>query len=102
MSYFSHMFYMRDINVTYCHAFSDRRRGIGLPTGFIGLQCTITVTEYHNVLPLQHSSRTEHKAGNGSSACVPIQHSSGIPCHQFTTGSVSILDHSLTSWLWGL
>jgi hypothetical protein len=75
---------------------SDRRRGIGLSTGFIGLQCTITVTAYHNVLPLQHSSGTQQKAGNGSSACVPLQHSSGIPCHQFITASVSILD--LCSW----
>jgi hypothetical protein len=32
---------------------SDRRRGIGLTTGFIGLLCTITVTAYHNVHPLQ-------------------------------------------------
>jgi hypothetical protein len=30
--------------ITYCHALSDRRRGIGLSTGFIGLPCTITVT----------------------------------------------------------
>jgi hypothetical protein len=40
-----------------------------LSTGFIGLQCTITVTTYHNVHPLQYFSRTRHKAGNGSSAC---------------------------------
>jgi hypothetical protein len=48
---------------------------------------TITVTEYHNVHPLQQFSRTQHKAGNGSSACVPRQQSSGIPCHQFLTSS---------------
>jgi hypothetical protein len=30
---------------------SDRRRGIGLTIGFIGLQCTIAVTAYHNVQP---------------------------------------------------
>jgi hypothetical protein len=53
----------------YCHALGDRRRGIGLSTGFIGLHCTITVTAYHNVHPLQYFSRTRHKAGNGSSAC---------------------------------
>jgi hypothetical protein len=46
---------------------------------------TITVTAYHNVHPLQQFSRTQHKAGNGSSACVPLQQSSGIPCHQFIT-----------------
>jgi hypothetical protein len=72
----------------YCHAFEcDRRRGIGLSTGFIGLQCAITVTAYHNVHPLQYFSRTQHKAGNGSSACVPLQHASGIPCHQFLNSS---------------
>jgi hypothetical protein len=38
---------------------------------------------YHNVHPLQHLSRTRHKAGNGSSACVPLQHSSLLSCHQF-------------------
>jgi hypothetical protein len=46
---------------------------------------TITVTAYHNVHSSQQFSRTQHKAGNGSSACVPLQHSSGIPCHQFLT-----------------
>jgi hypothetical protein len=60
---------------------------------------TITVTDYHNVLPLQHSRGTQHKAGNGSSACVPIQRSSGIPCHQFTTASVSILDQPLSDFM---
>jgi hypothetical protein len=48
---------------------------------------TITLTAYHNVHPLQQFSRTQHKAGNGSSACVPLQQSSGIPCHRFLTSS---------------
>jgi hypothetical protein len=47
----------------------------------------IVVTAYYNVHPLQQFSRTQHKAGNGSSACVPLQHSSGIPCHHFLTSS---------------
>jgi hypothetical protein len=37
----------------------DRRRGIGLSTGFIGLQCTVTFRAYRNVHPSQHFRRTQ-------------------------------------------
>jgi hypothetical protein len=65
---------------------------------------TITVTEYHDVHPFQQFIRTQHKAGNGSSACVPLQHSSGFPCHQFLTSSPKTIPNSKlfnsTATLW--
>jgi hypothetical protein len=51
----------------YCHVFSDCRRGIWSPTGFIGSQ-SVTQLGY-SVLHFT----TPHKAGNGYSACVPLQ-----------------------------
>jgi hypothetical protein len=63
---------------------SDRRRVLDWQLDLLDPD-TITVTEYHNVHPLQQFRRTQHKAGNGFSACVSLQHSSGIPCHQFIT-----------------
>jgi hypothetical protein len=47
---------------TYCHELSDCRRGIGLSTGFTGLQCTIysytlyNTTVYFIVFPLDRVS----------------------------------------------
>jgi hypothetical protein len=77
-----------DVDIgSYCHVFSVTVDGV--------LDCqldlldpdTITVTDYHNVLPLQQFNRTQHKAGNDSSACLPLQQSSGLSCHQFLNSS---------------
>jgi hypothetical protein len=49
--------FIRDAIGPYCHVLSDCRRGIGLSTGFIGLQCTIysytlyNTTVYFTVFP---------------------------------------------------
>jgi hypothetical protein len=58
------------------------RRGLDCQLDLLGLS-TITVTVYHSAHTLQHYSRPQHKAGNGSSASVPMQPLCWVSCQHY-------------------